>query len=152
MNVSALSGPSLPSSSNSSAGPSSPTSASTPIDFLNKVKLFIIDSAKNDQTDPDNTETEQLLSASQPEAGNQSGKPGSQSQQIKQTGSPSVLTSVGSPVSGHMHQSAFKVVSRSGSQKSSFQVSQVSEESLRASQSPEKMESPGKQEERNDKT
>ena len=39
---------SLPSSSNSSAGPSSPTSATTPVDFFSKLKMFMLNSQKID--------------------------------------------------------------------------------------------------------
>lgn len=180
--VSALSGPSLPSSSNSSAGPSSPTSASTPVDFLNKVKLYIIDSAKSESTDHENQDSEQnfymasqnpshafaqparICSQTHPDgvqqAGNQSGKVGNQSSVTKQTGSACVspntnqqavdagnqsivtkqaVSQTAASATGS-HSSAFKVVSRPGSQKLSFHVSQVSEESLRNSISPEKSE------------
>lgn len=151
LSVPALSGPSLPSSSNSSAGPSSPTTASTPVDFLNKVKLYIIDSAKNDQIDHSVDSEQNLASANQNFCGiltqpikssvpvrqtsdhtSETGEAGSESQG-KLTGSTPLL-----PLAGAVHQSAFKVVNRTGNQKLSFKVSQVSEDSLRATKLPEK--------------
>ena len=156
---SALSGPSLPSSSNSSAGPSSPTTASTPIDFLNKVKNYIIDNTKSETTETP-AESDQTVSlanqnpasltqtASQPTRAivttqqstesNVSVEAGNQAQSSKQTGSTALSSGSGTPTTGTGHQSAFKVVNRSGSQKFSFKVSQVSEESLNLGNSTEK--------------
>lgn len=146
----------MPSSSNSSAGPSSPTSASTPVDFINKLRSYIIDSTKNEQqTSADNeTETDpsQQTSANQKQDNsdlvlNQPIKLGVTSEAAKRTDSIQISpksdcapagNSSSLPASGKTgHQSAFKMVNRSNSQKSVFYVSQVSEESLEATKSPE---------------
>ncbi|XP_053375190.1 inositol hexakisphosphate and diphosphoinositol-pentakisphosphate kinase 2-like isoform X6 [Mercenaria mercenaria] len=145
------SGPSLPSSSNSSAGPSSPTSASTPVDFINKLRCYIIDSTKNEQQISVDNETEsepvQTASANQKQDCsdmnlNQPIKIGVPSETQKQTdsqnsdsgaaGNPTVQPSSLASTGKTGHQSAFKMVSRSNSQKKSsvFYVSQVSEDSL----------------------
>lgn len=158
LSVTALSGPSLPSSSNSSAGPSSPTTASTPVDFINKVKLYIIDSAKNQQTEQATEPEQNLASVNQnssqssnqpiktnvitqqpPVATSLSGEAGNQSQG-KLTGSTPLLPCSEAIATGSGHQSAFKVVNRTGNQKLSFKVSQVSEDSLRNTKPPEKTE------------
>ncbi|XP_052802088.1 inositol hexakisphosphate and diphosphoinositol-pentakisphosphate kinase 2-like isoform X5 [Mya arenaria] len=153
-----ISGPSLPSSCSSSAGPSSPTSASTPVDFMNKVKMFI-DTSKPEQTDNDNAYSEQsqssanqksdpsqltssqpikavarpqpLAESSQVTSGT---SPNTGSQQSSQTDSPRLSENCASASSNTTHQSAFKVVTRSNSQRNTmFYVSQVPEDSLKSS-------------------
>jgi hypothetical protein len=153
--ISAHSGPSLPSSSNSSAGPSSPTSASTPVDFINKLRSYIIDSTKNEQQALADHEAEsdpsQQSSTNQKQDSiditlNQPTKLGVTSES-KQTDSlqtspksdciPAGNSTSLAPSGKTGHQSAFKTVNRSNSQKSVFYVSQVSEESLEKKNSTE---------------
>ncbi|XP_060585257.1 uncharacterized protein LOC132741163 isoform X15 [Ruditapes philippinarum] len=149
------SGPSLPSSSNSSAGPSSPTSASTPVDFINKLRSYIIDSTKNEQqaladheaeADPSQQSSTYQKQDSIDITLNQPTKLGVTSES-KQTDSlqtspksdciPAGNSSSLAPSGKTGHQSAFKTVNRSNSQKSVFYVSQVSEESLEKKNSAE---------------
>ena len=60
---------SLPSSSNSSAGPSSPTSVSTPVDFFSKLKMFILDSQKTEHDQYTDQETQVTNESDLPCAG-----------------------------------------------------------------------------------
>ncbi|XP_052218982.1 inositol hexakisphosphate and diphosphoinositol-pentakisphosphate kinase 2-like isoform X4 [Dreissena polymorpha] len=166
------SGISLPSSCSSSAGPSSPITSSTPVDFFNKVKLYIMDNTKNDPMDNYLPEQDPSQSSSnqKPEFSHQTAAQPvktcaqnssiplaeqtsqvTQSQPIKilnqnsllqqsemQTGSPGNAAIGSSSGAAPGPQSAFKVVSRANSQKSSmFYVSQVSEDSLKVKKNPE---------------
>ncbi|XP_063437646.1 inositol hexakisphosphate and diphosphoinositol-pentakisphosphate kinase 2-like isoform X5 [Mytilus trossulus] len=57
-------GPSLPSSSNSSAGPSSPTTNSTPVDIMNKLKYYI-DKVKIQRKDSSSSDMDKQRTESQ---------------------------------------------------------------------------------------
>ena len=143
----AASGPSLPSSSNSSAGPSSPTTASTPIDFLSRFKSYIIDSVKNEQcqmeAEADVSSESSLGSVGLKQEVHQTPIiPQKKLPQVSETTSEGPSPSDGlSMPSGH--PSAFKAVTRSSSQKTQFVVTHVPEDSLDLKKS-EMNESEGK--------
>lgn len=124
-------------------------SASTPGDFLDKVKSYMIDSATTEQpsaaeAEPDMSSSANQKSDSSHVTSSQPMKGGTQTQALKQTDSKQIPRNANTGVTGNQsgssssgsgtagYQSAFKLVSRSNSQKkpSVFYVSQVSEDSL----------------------